>query len=223
MPALVKNEMSCRFQYSAGKSNHAMSGGSAGGDCPCVGLKLKAGDSVATSWGRKEFSFLTTCPRLCFPSPWHWQPALKQTRSSLQEVAPGVHPQFSPIPPFSAHGTLVPSSVEQSFAKWSTRILLRHIFLASYPRASDSRGLGWGPEFAFVMSFQVILKLLAHGLLIGGANRLTRESQPATRGWATTCYSLRTLTRQPFGNADVVLTALLVVVVTERIALVTSN
>lgn len=42
-------------------------------------------------------------PQTLLSSPWHCQPALKQTRSDLWVVAPGVPPQSSPIPPCSDH------------------------------------------------------------------------------------------------------------------------
>lgn len=65
---------------------------------------------------------------------------------------------------------------------WTSESWHELVNLATYPRPLDSIGLGRGPDFAFVISFQVILKLLAGGLCWGRANKFARESQPGTQG-----------------------------------------
>lgn len=90
-----KNTEPCHFQYSASKRGMQWLRESSGGAFPHEGLKLKAGaDRRILGWEAAPFP--ANLAQTFFLR--HWQPALKQARSSLQVVTPGVHPQFSPTP-----------------------------------------------------------------------------------------------------------------------------
>ena len=109
-----------------------MAGGSSGGASPLGGGEAEGRSLCNRILGQEGALFPADLPQTLLSSPWHRQPALKHTRSSLQVVAPGVPPHFFPIPPSSVlwHlGHFLCNSEHQNL--WVS--LLRHLLLAPTP------------------------------------------------------------------------------------------